>query len=391
MPSVGGTDLSSYQIATPVKGRSGIILIASSDISDTNIFTNGLHQNILILYDLFEGLGYTPFLVQNTLTADKSSFFKKYNTLLSTDIIKKQLCVKLYLEIGMSLDAITQEYIRSSGAKIVRLYLGNILNIDIEMIQNIVGGTFQHHLLGSLDEIWMSPHYKQNLEYGCVVNRVPISCGKIAPYVWEDTFVKAYNLPKWRSAGDWRKMDIVIVEPNISFQKCYFYPLLLAEAFSRKYPEWCGKIVFYNGERMNLHNHFKSQVLPQVKARIQFEGRKNIRDILLENPSALFIGHQWNNDFNYLTLELMYCGFPVLHNSEGWAGFGYNYDINKWDEAIELLRSVLENHSKRLAVYTSHIRQLMLHHSIYNPDIQQKWIALINGTNDNGTNDNGME
>ena len=45
-----------------------------------------------------------------------------------------------------------------------------------------------------------------------------------------------------------------------------------------------------------------------------------------------------------MTLELMYCNYPILHNSEGWEIFGYHYNINKWNDAIHTLYNALTNH-----------------------------------------------
>jgi hypothetical protein len=111
--------------------------------------------------------------------------------------------------------------------------------------------------------------------------------------------------------------------------------------------------------------------------RIILHSRKNIHTILKENRSACFITHQWNNDFNYMTLELMYCNYPVLHNSEGWNNFGYHYDINKWNEAINTLHNALTTHKYNLNKYKSHAANLVWKHSIYNPEIQSEWLSII--------------
>jgi hypothetical protein len=197
-------------------------------------------------------------------------------------------------------------------------------------------------------------------------------------------FITQYGLKEtieWKQPSDWRYTDIVIMDPNISFQKCFFYPLLLAEAYSRKHKEWCGKIHIINGDKIDITANAKNFILPSMTLaqnnRIVLHGRKNIHTILSENRSACFITHQWNNDFNYMTLELLYCNYPILHNSEGWNMFGYNYDINKWDAAIEVLHGALSNHSDNLNVYKTHAANLIWKHSIHNPEIQQEWREIL--------------
>jgi hypothetical protein len=185
----GLTDLSDYNAdngtyLAPLKdlneNEKDVILLACNDITENNLFLNGLNQNIIIFYELFESLGYSCYLIQHSNSpADKDKFLNKYKVILPDTIIRKPLPIKWYIEIGMSLDAVTRSYIRSIGAKIVKIYLGNILNIDIETIQNYKTMMFGHHIVGEIDDIWMSPHYKQNLEYGTVLNQLPVTKGKI--------------------------------------------------------------------------------------------------------------------------------------------------------------------------------------------------------------------
>jgi hypothetical protein len=388
----GNTDLSSYKksdanitsLSIPLERP--VAVFATNDVNDESLYRNGLTQNILILYDFFESIGYTSYLLQYGAKSseERKSFLDKYRSFTAPDVIRNNLQIKILIEIGMSLDAPTREYIRSIGGKIVKLYLGNILNIDIETIQNFKSMFFNHHIIGEIDEIWTSPHYKQHVEYAAVVNQTDIKNSRVVPYVWDPCFLKHYiskELLEWEAPSDWRKQDIVIMDPNISFQKCYFYPLLLAEAFSKKYPEWKGKVQLINGDRLKLDAHSSNFILPSLSLhrnnRIVLHDRKNIYTILKDHTNSCFITHQWNNDFNYMTLELLYCNYPILHNSEGWDIFGYHYDINKWDDAIEVLYRALKDHNTNLNIYKTHAANLMWKHSIHNPEIQSEWKSIL--------------
>ncbi len=389
----GLTDLSDYNIdngsyLTSLKGcnnnEKDVILLACNDITENNLFLNGLNQNIIIFYELFESLGYSCYLIQHSNSpSDKDKYLNKYKVILPDNIIRNPLPIKWYIEIGMSLDAVTRSYIRSIGAKIVKIYLGNILNIDIETIQNYKSMMFGHHIVGEIDDVWMSPHYKQNLEYGTVLNQLPVTKGKIVPYVWDPCFINYYGTKsyEWKPLDNWCKYDIIIMDPNISFQKASLYSLLLAEAYHKKYPEWLGNVIIVNGDRLNLNSNSKNFILENLslfkEKRIKLFGRKSIHTVLSENPSAIFITCQWNNAFNYMTFELMYCGFPIVHNSDGWESFGYNYSINKWDEAIETLHNALKDHNQNKHIYKVHTNNLLWKHSIYNPDIQKDWKQIL--------------
>ena len=371
----GCTDLSSYNKSLPLPLKSSnTIVIATNDIDDKNIFMNGIIQNIIILYDLFESMGCKSYLFQHTRNnTKKNEFIYRYDIITTDELIKNPMPISTFIEVGTSVSSTIRSYLRSIGAKIVKLYLGNIINIDIETIHNY-DVFFNHHIVGEIDEIWTSPQYKQNIDYAAALNRVPLTNTKIVPYVWDPNVITQYGLYEWIPS----ESDIVIMDPNISFQKCFFYPLLLVEAFHKKHPEWNGKIHIINGDKINIVPNAHNFIIPSltIKDRIVFHSRKSINDILKSHRSACFITHQWNNDFNYNTLELMYCNYPVLHNSEGWK-FGYNYDIHKWDDAIKMLYDALYNHKKNLNVYKSHAANLLWKHSIYNPEVQAEWHSIL--------------
>lgn len=392
----GLTDLSDYKSSKNTclsslntTGKRKTILLATNDISDGSLYNNGLYQNILLLYNLFESFGYKCYLIQHRdgNSNKKSDIFNNFDIIFPDVLIKNPMEIYLYLEIGMSLDSVNRSYLRDNGAKIVKLYLGNILNIDIETVQNLNNHCFAHHIVGEVDEIWMSPHYKQNLDYGLVLNQVPLDKGRIVPYIWDSCFTNYFGSMKnnWKPMVKWEETNIILMDPNISFQKSYFYPLLLTEAFYRKYPNWKGNVIIYNGDRLNYQNHFKASVLPNLTLnkdnKIKYNGRKTINQIFEEYPSSLFITHQWNNSFNYMTFELMYREYPLLHNSDGWEDYGYHYSINNWDKAIDTLYNAIKNHRQNLNIYRSHAQQLIWNHSMYNPEIRNEWLKIIESLN----------
>lgn len=363
-----------------------IIIFASNDVNDETLFLNGLTQNIVVLYDLFESLGYKCYLLQNQVqgVTEKKNFILSYRAISTQDIVREIMPIKALIEIGMSIDAMTRSYLRSIGAKIVKLYLGNILNIDIETIQNYSNMFFNHHIVGELDQIWTSPHYQQHIEYAAVLNCTPIENSRVVPYVWDPCFVTNYGKKEeieWIPPKDWTLMDMVVMEPNISFQKYAFYTLLLIEAFSKAHPEWKGKVHVINGDRIKITANAMNNVLSKLSMyqndRIVLHPRKKIHTILKENRSACFLTHQWNNDYNYMTFELLYSNYPILHNSEGWHNFGYYYSINDWEKSIQTLYVALKDHKDNIPIYKTHSSNLIWNHSIHNPIIQSRWRELL--------------
>jgi len=359
-----------------------IVIFGINDINEKMLFQNGLTQNVVILYDLFECLGYCSYLLQNT----SSDMICSYRTISLQNMVRQSMPISLFIEAGVSLDTLTRQYLRSIHAKIIKLYLGNILNIDIETVHYLNNKVFfHHHVVGDTDEIWTSPHYKQHIEYAAIINRTPVEKSRIVPYVWDPKCLIYYGNREtltWSAPHHWTVQDIVICDPSISFQKCTFYSLLLAEAFSKTYPEWKGRVHIINGDRLSLSSHAINNVLSYLSLyqakRIILHPRKRIHTIMKDYSSACFITHQWNNAYNYMTLELMYCDYPILHNSTGWESYGYYYDINQWDAAIQTLYVALISHKENINPYKTHAAQLIWKHSIHHPDMQHEWRTILN-------------
>ena len=359
--------------------RNGTILVAIGSLSSATLFHNGLTQNALLLYDLFESMGYTCHLLLDKAALPTDPLTHRYRTLLPEAYVKAPFPVSLYLEIGMSLDVTWKDLLKRQGARLAKLYLGNVLNIDVETTSITRGIYFSHHIRGPLDALWTSPHYAMNLSYACAINGVPIEKGRIVPYVWDNRFIE--GLPKWQPSLSPLTADLVIPEPNISFQKCGFYPLLLCNEFAKRCPAWTGRVILQNTERLKENTYFMTTLLPTLfvhtEGRLVLKERQTLQAILKDNPGAAFVCHQVNNDYNYMFLELMSLDFPVLHNSQGWASFGYHWDVVRWEEALGKLYEMLVSHKDRLPAYRVQAAQVAWKHSIANPVVREEWAKVL--------------
>jgi hypothetical protein len=365
-----------------------VILIATASISDGNIFNNGLYQNCFLLYRLIEAIGWMPIFVVN----EKPKTLDGISEILRTcrvadleDIIKRPLPVKVYLEVGMSISPNLRHYMKMLGARTCKLYLGNILNIDAETPMFFPGMMFSHHVIGEQQEIWTSPHYGQNAEYAAFLNQIEpeVASMKIAPYVWDPCIITddGRRFVQWRNRRADEKITFLIMEPNISLQKSGLIPILIAEEYRRANPEKDVEVIVLNAERLTMSGYYRASIEPCLtlakQDRIKYSGRNDMVAILKAYPHAIPICHHTNNEFNYMVLEFLYAGFPVVHNCRAWETFGYYYPENDTRVGSKQLEEVLGYHHERTELYKSHARALTWRHSIYNPDIQKAWLDLL--------------
>lgn len=371
----------------PFTDKKLVICIATRTISSKNIFTNGLYQNILFLYKLFRCLGHQSILLIHEMPCHDNADIlldDSYEVLTPEQVINMSVVFDLYIEIGMSTNIAFIHKLRENNTKIIKLYLGNALNIDTEMIVDGNNVSFPHHIYSELDEIWTSPHYTINSDYLCGIYRLPISCGKIVPYIWDSSIIDRGEKVVWKQpTGGWQNMDIVITEPNISYQKCALVPLLLANMFYLREPSWKGRVVLMNSNRLKSNVHLQAGLLSDLDIfrsnRVIFKDRNDILAILKDNSSAVFILHQFNNEFNYMTLELMWRGWPVLHNTDTWKEFGYYWNDTRCDEALNLLKRIMKEHTGNEGRCAADAKLLAWSYSMYNPEVQRAWQSILLG------------
>jgi hypothetical protein len=366
-----------------------IILLATASINDMNIFNNGLYQNCFMLYRLAEAIGWLPIFCVNQKPKDLNGipeFLRSCRFADLDDILSKPIHVRVYVEIGMSIASNLRKFMKMMGARTCKLYLGNIVNIDIETPMFLHGVSFSHHVVGQQDEIWTSPHYLMNLEYAACLNGIdpePFSA-KIAPYVWDPCILTDDGRRNmvWKPRSPGEKPSFIIMEPNISFQKNALIPLLIVEEFARINPGLDFELILLNSERVIATGYFKNNIEPSLKGcagKIKYAQRHDMITLMKNYPSAIPICHHFTNEYNYMVLEFIHAGYPVLHNADAWKDFGYYYAENDTVSGANQLARILNYHHDQIEAYKSHSRALLWRHSIYNPDVQKAWKDLLEG------------
>jgi hypothetical protein len=355
------------------------IFITSIRMPEGQLWSNGLFQNIFMLYKLFEAAGYVPFLlVDDNKKHLDSKLFEKFR---STDVhewVAKPFRLYAYIEMGMSCGPEIRKVFKQAGAKTFKLYLGNILNIDIETPMFYPESNFCHHMVGNIEKILISPHYDFHQEYAASINKIyPVV--QIAPYVWEPMFIQEYlDIYRHRPHGPY---SFTIIEPNISFQKCSLIPIMICEAFHRRNPDKLHEIAIVNGTKLMESPYFKNTILPtldiQKTGKAHFLPRVDTRSISKSLNTHILIQHNINNQYNYIFLEHLLMGFPVIHNSERLKDYGYYYPGDDINAAVAVIEDVIASHPARAETYKSSARQLAWNFSIHNPVNLKGWKDIL--------------
>jgi hypothetical protein len=357
------------------------VMLTTVRIPDDHIWANGLFQNVYVIYKMFESMGCEPWLlVDNNENHKDAKIHKEFRMLDFKEYSQKPFKIDAYIEMGMSCDPSIRRFFRSMGAKVAKLYLGNILNIDIETIIFFNGVNFSHHVAGELDEIWVSPHYDIHAEYAGSINGL-VGKTQIAPYVWDPMFIQELG-HIYDSTGitELTPRTFIIMEPNISYQKNSLMAIMAIEAYYRRYPELVQDVIVINGQKMNEVPYFQKSVLPNLKlyesGKLQLMPRAHIVNIAKAYKNTIIVQHQVNNEYNYSFLEWMTMGYPVVHNVSRLKSYGYYYAENDIEAAADAIENVVKYHSTHKEAYAAQSRQLIWTFSPYNPENIEAWKKL---------------
>jgi hypothetical protein len=379
-PYTNGTDIQPIVVPYPKldslpKTEQRPIFITTVRTPEEQIWANGLFQNIFFLYKLYEAAGYLPFLMVDDNTKNRESkLYERFRTIDANEWIKAPFRIYAYVEMGLSCAPNIRKAFHDAGAKTFKLYLGNILNIDIETSIFNKDTFFCHHLIGNIDTILVSPHYDFHQGYACAINKVYPSV-KIAPYVWDSAFIQDIaDIHIWNPSGHY---SLTIIEPNISFQKCSLLPIMIAETFFRENPDKLHEIAVINGNMLADSPYFTNTILQNLdvfkKGKLCLLPRTDIRNLSKNLRSNIVIHHTVNNEYNYIFFEHLFMGFPVIHNYEKFKDYGYYYSGNDIFAGAKMIETVINTHGFKLESYKATNKQLLWNFSIYNPDNIKGW------------------
>lgn len=330
--------------------------------ADESLWVNGIKLNAAMLYLLINRVkGYKAVLVDtsgNVKDLSKVEFWdtSKFNTQRFIDVASR---LDVLIQLGTTIDDNSIVDLRKNGfkAKVVKYQCGN--NYVIEMERVIFGEPLEGQLAwtSEQDVTWYVPQqHKHNHDY------YSIPSGKEAipvPFIWDPYFI---DLAKReietisRSLVDYQPKEslkrVISFEPNNNVVK-YSMPLLLLAEHAIKQGAEFEKYAVCSGKRMFSH----PSVL-QVLARLDIYKKKKIKYLgripivrALTTEADIVISHQWDNPLNYLYLDVLHFGYPLIHNADMIQDAGYFYKDFNLKDGGDLLKEVIENHDNRLEEY----------------------------------------
>lgn len=353
----------------------GITIFVNADGS-LGLYENGLRQNAIFLYNMLRRSALIDRVYLLNHGDGEPDPARTQDDPVDVAAIVRTPSVESELDfvicIGAAMDDAVVERLRKRGTKIVSYRGGNSLIISMEATISSPprADASRYFDLHHFDAIWMTPqHMHTNRSATELIYRRPVV---EVPQIWEPTFLTArLKQPDHRFGYRANVNDrrVAILDPNITVMKTSHMPLLVCEAAHRSDPQWLQHVFACNASHLNADETFKAychSLTLLADGKLTLEPRFPTAEFMSQHANAV-VTHHWENGLNYLYYDILYGGYPLIHNSEFLQEFGYYYP--SWDamRGGEILNRALRDHDAQLERYRKAANGLIERVSTANP------------------------
>lgn len=373
------TPKSSYLI-NMAKLNIGLTLSADEE----RMFTNGNNQNAVLLQEMLEKTGKFNVLKiaqKKEIEKYKSKGFTSLRDALTNKKVDVLLCPVLSLASGY------YEMAMENGIKLIDISYGNIYASCVGELHNTELEQYAqlYSTRHTAKTIWTSPHYDTQLQL--YQTRHAAQAVRVCPYVWSPRFLKSAlqgtsgNPEKWRDylySNNANKKSVAVYEPNLNYTKNFICPGYSLKAFAMRHdPALLEKIYIYclsSSLSMDAVEKFFASLDERLNPKYELRGRHIISEIF--SKAGIVLSHHVHNSLNYTTLEALFLGLPIIHNSDHIEA-GYRYKGFNVQDAGDQLNRALNSHEDNLGAYTEEANEALWKYSTENPQNVQGYLDLI--------------
>jgi hypothetical protein len=369
---------------------------------DLNIFGNGLGQNALMLYDLISKIDFIDKV--HLVHFDRSlkiedlqnlHFLDNHDVVMWGDEESEKIDLLITLGVFPDEGALKRWKENDPNRRVVVYKGGNnmvLLTEDIiferKWVQKNDGEVTKSAALYSnnVDEVWMVPQQEyHNKDFFELTFKAP---ARSVPFVWKPDFVELEFAKKKEKVPyieiEWDKKDfntwrLVSMEPNQSVLK-NMVPILffLEDAYNQR-PEVFKLFNITNGT-MFRDNPLLIDVVKELNiqkdGKLGFDPRWTVES-LLTTFSEMIVSHQWGNPLNYAYLDVVYYGFPLIHNAHLCKDIGYYYEGYKLKDASKMILKAIDERPNDKDYMQRHREILKRYQAKHNQGMVNQYADLI--------------
>jgi hypothetical protein len=317
------------------------------------LFSSGLVQNAFFIYQTLTKAGNDC-----DLLAYSSEFKLSYKDISVKPITQKvddfdYENYKILITVG---NGITKEmYLKckSHGLKVIGFICGNVLPMHMAAFIDETNKSSIVTKSQPVDKLWIIDSFSYMKTYVELFRGAP---ALTVPHLWSPCLIEDAVIHRFKkevkdieySPKRALKINILIIEPNIDFVKNAIIPLMAAEKLHQTYPELINEVYLFNfPEHKNAHAIIDNLT---VRPKIRIFKSQHIGIVLLHfnqmDIMPIFASHQILTPWNYLYYELMYFGFPLVHNSDLLKSYCYFYPEYDIDLCASQIKKAFDSHNE---------------------------------------------
>lgn len=339
------------------------------------IWENGIHQNIAFLAMMLkrsDRVGPVYFLNggdASALPAGLELDGLDIPLVKPSDVTHE---LDVVIEMGAQLPVEWLRHMKALGKKIAAFFCGHVY---AGLCETPIFGKPSGHIFNGapFDEVWLLPQYdKTAAPMLQTILRAPVH---LMPHIWSPYFLERRVAALAAEGATFgyrpgrRPWHLATLEPNISVAKSCHYPMLACDEFYRARPDAVQHMFVVNSLHMKEHPtfvHFANSLDLVRQHKATFEPRLDLPGFMSRHADAV-VSHHWENGQNYLYYDVLYGGYPLIHNSTLIGDAGYYYpDFDSAAGGRALLEAWL-HHDERLDDYRAKAGRLLQSVSIDNP------------------------
>ncbi len=286
----------------------------------------------------------------------------------------------LIVELGARGSSETMRRFRDRGGRLVSYVAGNVMAMNFEAVAcDLPYGEVMSD--SGFDAVWITPQHWRMCRSYAAFTRTPNV--QRAPHIWSPTILRQsaarLGRPLFR-AHDAASAParIGIFDPNVNVLKTFHLPLLVCETAYRQAPEKIDRVLMFSAEHLKGVPHFEEfcAATELSKAgRLFAEARHPLAAMLGEHIDAV-VSHQWENGLNYLYWDVLYAGYPLVHNAPELAEVGCYYGDFDPSDGGRALVEALEGRGQSAAERRKVMETLWARH-IDNPSVRARHAELV--------------
>ena len=361
-----------------------------------SLWINGIKLNALYLANTLLNIGGHEVWILDTSNkvSDLTKVSWDTNKFKIFKFVDKWKEIDLLITLGTSIPEHYATAIKKNNpnAKIVKYQCGNNYVIDME---RVLFGDPEAPGVPSWDkghdQTWMIPQQEHhNKEYFELIYRHNPEDVKVVPFVWDPMFIdensrilKSYGKkwPEYKPRPVSEK-KISVMEPNLNVVKYALIPIMIVEAFFRKFGEGSFKQLYVGSGNKLLKNKYFMGMIKNLDAvnranpLMKFISRYPVATFLAEETDVV-LAHQWGNPLNYSYLDAIHFGYPVVHNAEFIKDAGYYYKDFEIFDGMKQLDKAINEHDNNIEEYKISNQKVLYRYLSTNPDVVDTYRKLI--------------